>query len=236
MVGVPHRHLPPSIPTHLPPEPPPSASGCRDRPSRFDNDPHADRPQPRIAAPQGKIESEGRGVGGWHYARLSNPPGHLWRDKWTALSGPLAWQVLPPTVFELGTSCLLSMRSAVGGRCCRQRCSCARKWRSRRGCAAAWRSPSRQTPSTLLLFFFFFSTLKPRVEAQGGAARLRGDSHPGNPPEPSTPNPSPQMWRFPSRQHPSTLNTKPCTPNPEPHISILARPLNPAHKTLNPTP
>ena len=26
----------------------------------------------------------------FHSIELTNPPGHLWRDKWTALSGPLA--------------------------------------------------------------------------------------------------------------------------------------------------
>ena len=37
---------------------------------------------------------------------LTNPPGHLWRDKWTALSGPLSVMVILPekegTAFERG--------------------------------------------------------------------------------------------------------------------------------------
>ena len=28
---------------------------------------------------------------------LTNPPGHLWRDKWTTLSGPLLREPLNPT-------------------------------------------------------------------------------------------------------------------------------------------
>ena len=30
------------------------------------------------------------GAGPWDRIKQTNPPGHLWRDEWTALSGPLS--------------------------------------------------------------------------------------------------------------------------------------------------
>ena len=36
-------------------------------------------------------------------AELTNPPGHLRRDKWTALSGPLSTYTFPSKVHELAT-------------------------------------------------------------------------------------------------------------------------------------
>jgi len=39
-------------------------------------------------------------------ATMTNPPGHLWRDKWTALSGPLSYHVSPGTRSHLSATVL----------------------------------------------------------------------------------------------------------------------------------
>ena len=47
---------------------------------------------------------------------MANPPGHLWRDKWTALSGPLSQDTIEKCQEDFGkVECLLIVRPGKEG-------------------------------------------------------------------------------------------------------------------------
>jgi len=54
-------------------------------------------PNPRVRVPRPSYSMEGDWVLTLNHPKslLTNPPGHLWRDKWTTLSGPLLHPAFP---------------------------------------------------------------------------------------------------------------------------------------------